>query len=433
MSLKILKVDENTYYQLYICCPVCRDQGRDSPPSFWKHGDNQCFGDIYVGYDGDDLWGGDFWFICQKCGCRAHVKDWGWACPGHSNHPDEIVGASIPYHASAQSIMAELPEIERVLSHWRSRLLTTTFFSGEMTMDTKEMISEVNLGEDAYHRNAHVLADLFDDAPMWGLSSMGGLEAPIGWDDHDMPVMLRFSAETPHALMGGNTGSGKSNLIHVIIGSLCCRYSPEELQIRFLDMKDGIETFRYVDKATGKAWLSHLKLSVSENPENPAEVFLDEIISEIHKRNSEFKCEGVASFPEFRKKTGKKMSRILVVIEGFSQIFWEYDSSSRESEILQTLQMMLALGHSCGIHVMLSAQLMSQNDRPILDRMPVRLALPGASGVLANGNDSDKYLRLNHCIINEFSGERGKNNVFAHPLCDLKLLRAKIDGFHEKG
>ena len=286
--------------------------------------------------------------------------------------------------------------------------------------------------DDAYHRNAHVLADLFDDAPMWGSSSMGGLEAPIGWDDHDMPVMLRFSAGTPHALMGGNTGSGKSNLIHVIICSLCYRYSPEELQIRFLDMKDGIETFRYVDKTTGKAWLPHIKLSVSENSENPAEVFLDEIISEIHKRNSEFKCEGVASFSEFRKKTGKKMPRILVVIEGLPHMFLGNDSGSRESEILQTLQMLLAKGRSCGVHVILAAQLMSQTDRLILGRMPVRLALPGASGVLANGNDSDNYLRLNHCIINEFSGECGKNNAFTHPLCDVNLFRSKIDGFHKK-
>lgn len=287
--------------------------------------------------------------------------------------------------------------------------------------------------DDAYHRNAHVLADLFDDAPMWGSSSMGELEAPIGWDDHDMPVVLRFSAGTPHALMGGNTGSGKSNLIHLIICSLCYRYSPEELQVRFLDMKDGIETFRYVDKATGKAWLPHIKLSFTENFENPAEVFLDEIISEIHKRNSEFKCEGVVTISEWRKKTGKKMPRILVVVEEFSQMFWEDDNSSRESEISKKLQMLLAWGHSCGIHVILASQLMSQNDKLTLDRIPIRLALPGASGVLANGNDSDNDLRMHHCIINEYCGECGKNNVFTHPLCDVNLFRAKIEGFHEKG
>ena len=44
-----------------------------------------------------------------------------------------------------------------------------------------------------------------------------------------------------HFLMGGATGSGKSNLLHNIILSVAFRYSPEELEFYLMDLKDGVE------------------------------------------------------------------------------------------------------------------------------------------------------------------------------------------------
>ena len=79
------KFQENgvTYFQLYIPCPACYEQGRDTPRSFWKHGDNECYGDVYVG-DNAHL-------KCTKCGHSAHLKYCGYACPSHSNSPDSFV------------------------------------------------------------------------------------------------------------------------------------------------------------------------------------------------------------------------------------------------------------------------------------------------------------------------------------------------------
>ena len=88
------KFQENgvTYFQLYIACPIDFEIGRNASCSFWKHGDNECYGDIYVGDNAH--------FKCIKCGQSAHLKNCRFSCPEHSNSPGSFVsfrrgGASV--------------------------------------------------------------------------------------------------------------------------------------------------------------------------------------------------------------------------------------------------------------------------------------------------------------------------------------------------
>ena len=49
-----------------------------------------------------------------------------------------------------------------------------------------------------------------------------------------------------HALIAGKTGSGKSNLLHVIITNLALWYSPDEVEFYLVDFKKGVEFKVYV-------------------------------------------------------------------------------------------------------------------------------------------------------------------------------------------
>ena len=51
--------------------------------SYWKHLDNNCNGDIYVGDNA--------FFKCKKCGQSVHVSNCRYSCPVHSDTPDELV------------------------------------------------------------------------------------------------------------------------------------------------------------------------------------------------------------------------------------------------------------------------------------------------------------------------------------------------------
>ena len=101
--MKVNSFQENgvTFFQLYIPCPVCFERGGFSSRSFWKHGDSECYGDIYVG-DNAHL-------KCIKCGHSEHLKKCGYSCPLHSNSRDSFVsfrrGVSYPWFFYAFSSM----------------------------------------------------------------------------------------------------------------------------------------------------------------------------------------------------------------------------------------------------------------------------------------------------------------------------------------
>ena len=69
--MAISKFEDNgvTYFRLYIRHP----DGSYSEPCFWRHGDNNCLGDIYVGDNAS--------YRCLKCGKTDHVRNWAYDCP----------------------------------------------------------------------------------------------------------------------------------------------------------------------------------------------------------------------------------------------------------------------------------------------------------------------------------------------------------------
>ena len=67
----------NTYFRVYISCPVCLDLGKNTPQSYWVHADSNCGGDLYMGENA--------YYLCKKCGISKHVMNWSYGCPNHSS------------------------------------------------------------------------------------------------------------------------------------------------------------------------------------------------------------------------------------------------------------------------------------------------------------------------------------------------------------
>lgn len=77
MALNQFQENGVTFIQVYASCPECFVEGKTTQCESWKHGDNNCFGDMYVGDNA--------FFKCEKCGRSSHVKNWKYLCPSHSN------------------------------------------------------------------------------------------------------------------------------------------------------------------------------------------------------------------------------------------------------------------------------------------------------------------------------------------------------------
>lgn len=81
VNINSFKKDGYSYYQLYIKCPICNQEGRPVAPDFWVHAD--CGGDIYIGENA--------YYRCKDCGHTDHLMKWKYWCQGHSKSDDDYV------------------------------------------------------------------------------------------------------------------------------------------------------------------------------------------------------------------------------------------------------------------------------------------------------------------------------------------------------
>ena len=270
-------------------------------------------------------------------------------------------------------------------------------------------------------RFAGSLESVWRDEPFWGASSENGLEATIGWDEESRaPVRFSLGDQPVHALLGGTSGSGKTNLLHVLIHSLCHQYSPRELNLYLLDYKEATEFNAYahplLPHAAGIATESDVEYGIS---------VLRHLERERIRRSDLFKETGTVDLRGYRRKTGKSLPRILLVVDEFQRLF-EGAKAGAEAETL--FRNLLKLGRSAGIHLLMATQTVNglQNIvsiRTFLGQMACRLALKctpeDSATLLATDNQAAATLPgPPHGILNNDLGKKSANVRLCIPLAD---------------
>ena len=259
-------------------------------------------------------------------------------------------------------------------------------------------------------------------------STLKSISALIGWDVEGKEVEIRFEDAVSHALIGGVSGGGKSNLLHVIIHNLIHKYSAEELNIYLLDYK-GTE-FQYY---SGIA-IPQIKLVTQMMDREDGVMILDHLVKENDKRMEEFNKVGVNSIQKYREKyPDKKMPRIVVIIDEFHTMFEERDKLADKSSL--GLEKLLRKGRSQGIHVLLATQTLKGLHEHIMkfkDQLACRIALrcseedsPAILGNSSNNAASKLPLRTRNepreGILNESSGSSLENKRFSIPYINHEL------------
>lgn len=88
------------YFQLYIPCPSCIEEGKPTQRSYWTHAN--CGGELYVG-DNAHLY-------CEKCGKSEIVFKCRYMCPNCSNEYYEV---SFGHYSSPTSLLPFLSGVLR--------------------------------------------------------------------------------------------------------------------------------------------------------------------------------------------------------------------------------------------------------------------------------------------------------------------------------
>ncbi|WP_328852645.1 FtsK/SpoIIIE domain-containing protein [Micromonospora globbae] len=256
---------------------------------------------------------------------------------------------------------------------------------------------------------------------MWREDSATGLTAPIGEGAHGRQVLLTLGDYPPHALIGGPSGTGKTNLIFAWIGSLAARYSPAELEFYLLDFKEGVSFARFAQGRRDPSWLPHMRLvGINVNTDREFGLALLRFLAEeLRRRADAAKKHEVTKLAELRAvdPTGR-WPRIVAVVDEFQMLLAGRDVVAREAADL--LEDLARRGRSQGIHLVLASQdvrgIEALWGRPALvAQFTLRIALPKALRILAERNDAAQSLPRWHAVVNAESGLPEGNEVARIP------------------
>ncbi|QGN47767.1 TraM recognition domain-containing protein [Micromonospora sp. WMMC415] len=266
-------------------------------------------------------------------------------------------------------------------------------------------------------------------ARRWAESSVAGLRTVVGRAGRD-PVTVAFDDATPHWLVGGRTGAGKTVFLLDVLYSLAARYSPAELQLYLLDFKEGVSFTEFVPTGRDPSWLPHARAVGIESDREYGVAVLRELRRELQRRATAFKRHGVTKLADLPREA--PLPRIVAVVDEFHVLLAGNDPLARES--VDLLEELARKGRSYGVHLVLASQSTTGIEalygraEAIFGQFALRVALPGGGGVLDPLNDSAATLPVGSAVLNTAAGAAGADTVVRFPdahaaAADLARLR----------
>jgi S-DNA-T family DNA segregation ATPase FtsK/SpoIIIE len=297
--------------------------------------------------------------------------------------------------------------------------------------NTAEIVDFLNASLKAKPKNKKVSLSV-DESDAWASTAASGVAIPVGKAGKDeLFLRLGNGSVVHHALVGGATGTGKTILLHNIILNASELYSPEDLQMILMDFKEGTEFACYEG-------LPHMRvLSIASELHFGHSVF-EWLVAERMRRASLFKKAGVSNLADYINKTGKKLPRILVLMDEFQRLLADKSVGLQVSMLLDDI---VRTGRSFGINLILSTQSLANihMEASTLDSLGLRICLRlseqetvrflGYGNTLPAGFGSQ---RPGQALYNDAGGRIEGNTEFQVAFVDVSAIPARCEAFRER-
>ncbi|EPV2404787.1 DNA translocase FtsK [Staphylococcus pseudintermedius] len=196
------------------------------------------------------------------------------------------------------------------------------------------------------------------------------LTVAMGNRINNEPLLMDI-AKTPHALIAGATGSGKSVSINSILISLLYRNHPEELRLLLIDPKM-VELAPY-------SGLPHLVAPVITDVK-AATQSLKWAVDEMERRFKLFAHHHVRNISAFNNKVNydQRIPKIVIVIDELADLMM-----MAPQDVEQSIARLAQKARACGIHMLVATQRPSVNviTGLIKANIPTRIAFMVSSSV----------------------------------------------------
>ena len=191
--------------------------------------------------------------------------------------------------------------------------------------------------------------DVFDPGAVAGLWQTGGqdpgIAAPVGVTEQGV-LTLDLLRDGPHGLVGGTTGSGKSELLRSLVAALALRTDPQHLNFVLIDYKGGSA----FDEC---ARLPHTVGLVTDLDAQLGERALRCLEAELHYRERLLRAAGADDLRAYLRlpaATETPLPRLVVIIDEFATMAAELP------DFMEALVGVAQRGRSLGVHLLLATQ-----------------------------------------------------------------------------
>lgn len=168
-------------------------------------------------------------------------------------------------------------------------------------------------------------------------------------DSADGLLTVDLVRDGPHMLVGGTTGSGKSEFLQSVVASAVTRYSEIDLNVALVDFKGGasFDVFRDLPHVVAEA--SNLDPAHLERVVTFLSGELDFRMRVLSSQGDRMGGSTIKDYETFRS-VGGSMPRLLVVLDEFAA------AVNSNPEVKQLADSIAARGRSLGVHVIFATQ-----------------------------------------------------------------------------
>lgn len=200
-----------------------------------------------------------------------------------------------------------------------------------------------------------------------------GIVIPVGYLEGGQPFKMQFddNRQHAHAIIMGSNGSGKTNLLHVLMTNLMLRYDPSEVMIYLIDFKYGLDFKIY----TRYNLPNFRSISITDEPE-----FALAMLEYLEKEQINRSIQMGSLYQNISEYNvdhpNNKMNRIVLIVDELYELV-KRAQDEVQKEIIRRIDSIAHQARAFGLHMVICGQDLDKIDRfdTINSQCAARLAL----------------------------------------------------------